>query len=87
MQSAKLFLGIVFSLYLIVIFITSVKSKRFFTALLLTALQGVCALFAVNFIGTFLSVHIPINGWTVGVSSIGGVSGVIMLLLCDVFMT
>lgn len=87
MQSAKVFLGIVFSLYLIVIFITLVKSKRFFTALLLTALQGVCALFAVNFIGTFLNVHIPVNGWTVGLSSIGGVSGVIMLLLCDVFMT
>ena len=86
MTSARIFLGIIFSVYIIIIFITFYKSKRFFTALLLTTLQGVCALFAINLLGKYISVHIPINYWTLGVSSVGGISGVIMLLLCDIFL-
>lgn len=86
MQSANVFLGIIFSVYAIVIFISYIKSKKFFTALLLTAMQGICALFAVNFIGKFIEVHISVNYWTLGLSSIGGVSGVILMLLCDIFM-
>lgn len=87
MQSANIFLGIIFSVYLIIIFMAFFRSKRFFTALLLTALQGVCALFAVNLIGSFISVHVPVNGWTLGLSSVGGASAVIMFLLCGVFMS
>ncbi len=83
---SKVFLGIIFSVYIIAILITYLKSKRFFTAFLLTALQGICSLFAVNVVGQYISVHIPINPYTLGVSSIGGVSGVIMMLLCDIFM-
>ncbi|MBR5202413.1 MAG: pro-sigmaK processing inhibitor BofA family protein [Clostridia bacterium] len=83
---AKLILGTLLATYLSIIFITYFKSKRFFTALLFTALQGVCALFAVNLIGKYITIHIPVNAWTLGISSIGGVSGVIMLLLCDTFM-
>ncbi len=86
MQSAKVFLGIMFSIYILFIFISLIKSKRFFTSLFLTVLQGVCSLFAVNLLGQYFSVHIPVNGWTIGVSSIGGISGVIMMLLCDGFM-
>ena len=85
-MSANVFLGIFFSIYLIVIFISYIKSKRFFTALFLTAMQGICALFAVNFIGKFIDVHIPVNYYTIGISSIGGVSGVILMLLCDIFL-
>jgi pro-sigmaK processing inhibitor BofA len=86
MQSAKVFLGIIFTIYFLFIFISMIKSKRFFTVLFLTALQGVCALFAVNLIGQYISIHIPVSGWTIGVSSVGGVSGVIMMLLCDGFI-
>lgn len=86
MTSAKIFLGVLLTIYLIVIFIAYYKSKRFFTALLFTALQGICALFAVNLIGKYITVHIPVNIWTLGISSVGGVSGVIMLLLCDIFI-
>ena len=87
MNSGKILLGVFLAIYLVVIFIAYFKSKRFFTALLFTALQGICALFAVNLIGKYIAVHIPINSWTLGISSIGGVSGVIMLLLCDIFMS
>ncbi len=86
MQSAKVFLGIVFAIYVLFIFVSMIKSKRFFTALFLSVLQGVCALFAVNLLGQYISIHIPINGWTIGVSSVGGISGVIMMLLCDGFI-
>ena len=87
MISGKILLGVFLAIYLVVIFVAYFKSKRFFTALLFTALQGICAIFAVNLLGKNISVHIPVNYWTLGISSIGGVSGVIMLLLCDVFMS
>lgn len=85
-MSAKIFLGCIFAFYVIVIVISFIKSKRFFTAFLLTAFQGVCSLFAVNLVGQYIAVHIPVNAWTLGVSSVGGVSGVIMMVLCDGFM-
>ena len=86
MISAKFVLGFLLAIYISIIFIAYFKSKRFFSALLFTALQGICALFAVNLIGKYITIHIPVNAWTLGISSIGGVSGVIMLLLCDIFM-
>lgn len=85
-MSAKIFLGIVAVIYVLIIAITMIKTKRFFTVLLLTVLEGVCGLFAVNLLGQYISIHIPVNEWTIGVSSVGGISGVIMLLLCDGFM-
>lgn len=87
MQSANVFLGAVFSVYAFIILIALIKSRKFFKALFLTAFQGLCALFAVNFAGGFLSVHIPVNGWTLALSSVGGISGVIMILLSDIFLS
>lgn len=87
MNSGKILLVFLLVIYSVSILIAYYKSKRFFTALLFTALQGICALFAVNLIGKYIAVHIPVNPWTLGISSIGGASGVIMLLLCDVFLS
>lgn len=86
MQSAKIFLGILLAVYIFIILMTMIKTKKFFTTLFLTVLQGVCALFAVNLLGKYISIHIPVNMWTLGISSAGGISGVIMMLLCDIFM-
>ena len=86
MQSAKIFLGIIFVIYALTILITIIKTKRFFTTTFLTVLQGICGLFAVNLLGQYIAIHIPVNGWTIGISSIGGLSGVIMMLLCDGIM-
>ncbi len=86
MRSAEFFICFLFLIYISVVFFSYYKSEKFFVHLLSTVLQGICALFAVNLIGKFISVHIPVNYFTVGVSSIGGVSGVILLLLCDIFM-
>ena len=86
MTFAKTFLIIVYTLYQASIIISFFKSKKFISTLILSALQGLCALFAINLLGQYISIHIPINGWTLGISSTGGIWGVIMLLLCDVFM-
>ncbi len=83
MQSAKIFLGIIFVTYTIIVLIAMIKTKRFFITMFLNVLQGICGLFAVNLLGQYIAIHIPVNGWTIGVSSIGGLSGVIMMLLCD----
>ncbi len=86
MSSAKVFLVILFSFYILIILVAHVKSKKFLISVFLTTLQGLCSLFAVNLLGQYISVHIPVNIFTLGVSSVGGISGVIMMLLCDVFM-
>ena len=86
MQSAKVLLGIIFVIYTIIILITMFRTKRFFITMFLNILQGICGLLAVNLLGQYIAVHIPVNGWTIGVSSIGGLSGVIMMLLCDGIM-
>ena len=86
MQSAKIFLGILFAIYSIIILMTMLRTKRFFATVFLNILQGTCGLFAVNLLGQYIAIHIPINGWTIGISSVGGLSGVIMLLLCDGFI-
>lgn len=86
MQFTKIILGIIFFTYFFIILITLVKSKRFILTLLLTILQGLCSLFAVNLIGQHITIHIPVNAFTLSISSIGGISGVIMMLLCDGFI-
>lgn len=85
MENGKVFLWVLFGIYALVIIISMIKSKRFFTVLFSSVLQGICALFAINLIGNFISINIPINIYTLSVSSLGGLSGVITILLCDCF--
>lgn len=65
----------------VVILLTMLRTRRFFAALFLTALQGVAAFFAANFAGGFFGVHLPLNFTNLGIVSIGGTPAVIMLLL------
>lgn len=65
----------------VVILLTMLRTRRFFAALFLTALQGVAAFFAANFAGGFFGVHLPLNFANLGIVSIGGTPAVIMLLL------
>mgnify|MGYP002623639427 CR=1 FL=1 len=67
-----------------VIIVTAFRTKRFISALILSVLQGIGSLFAVNFIGSFISVHIPVNALSLSVSSIGGAPGVALLLFSQV---
>lgn len=67
----------------VVILITMLRTKRFFTMLFLTALQGLAAFFAVNFVGGFFGVHLAMNWGHLGISALGGMPGVILLLLVN----
>jgi inhibitor of the pro-sigma K processing machinery len=86
MQSAKIFLASLFFMYLIILCFAYYKSKKFFYYLFITALQGICALFAINFIGSFIEIKIPINVISIFISSFNGISGIIMLLLIEIFL-
>lgn len=63
-----------------------VKNRRPVSGLLLTALQGICAFFAVNLIGTFFGVHLNANPLSLSVSLFGGTPGVILLLVLNTFL-
>ncbi|MCR4614792.1 MAG: pro-sigmaK processing inhibitor BofA family protein [Clostridiales bacterium] len=65
------------------IVISMIRSKHFFKALILTALQGVAAICAVNVLGLFTGVSLSLNQYTIGASLICGTPGVIGLLLID----
>lgn len=66
------------------ILFTMLKTKRFICAALLSVLQGIGALFAANFIGSFINVHISVNPFTLSVGALGGLPGVSLLWLADV---
>lgn len=68
------------------ILLAMLRSKRFFTALILTALEGVAALFAADFIGSFIGVNLPVNGYTAAFCALGGIPAVIFLLIADVIL-
>ncbi len=58
-----------------------VKSKRFFSYLILSVISGIGSLFAVNLLSEITGVSIALNYITLSVSSIFGISGVIALVL------
>lgn len=88
MDSGKVILIILFGLLFIAQTVLLLKNKKFLLCTLLTAAQGICALLAVNLIGSFINVRIPLNFWSLGFSSIFGITGVIMMLFINVlFLT
>lgn len=76
---------LVFIAALIVIFISMYKSGHIVKSVFLSAAQGLSSLFAVNFIGGFISIHLPLNVFTSAVCVAGGMPGVIFLLIYDIF--
>lgn len=68
----------------VIVFFFLIRSHHFFKSLFLSAFQGIIALFAVNFIGDIIGIHLMINWYSLGVSMIGGLPGVIFLLVNDI---
>ena len=62
------------------------RSGHALKALLMSVLQGVAALFAVNVLGTLTGVTLAVNWWTLGISSLGGTAGVVFLLVLNVIL-
>ncbi|MCL2514100.1 MAG: pro-sigmaK processing inhibitor BofA family protein [Oscillospiraceae bacterium] len=65
------------------IFFAFLKGGKFFRKLLISAVQGIIALYAVNVLGAFIGVRLNVNPFTLAVSAVGSTPGVIMLLMLD----
>lgn len=76
----------VFVISSVIIIFMMYKTGHIIKSVLLSTLQGVSALFAVNFIGGFLCIHLPLNAFSVVSSAVGGLPGVIFLLVYDLFV-
>lgn len=63
------------------------KSSKGGRSFLLSALQGVAALFAVNLSGMITGVTLALNYWTAGVSAVLGLPGVICMLILNIVFT
>lgn len=88
MNSGKLILIILFGILFIAQTVLLIKSKKIVVCTLLTAIEGICALLAVNLIGSIINIRIPLNFWSLSCSSIFGITGVIIMLFINVlFLT
>ena len=65
----------------IIILAVSLKSKKFFKSVTLSALSGLSGLFAVHVLSWFTPLTLPVNLFTVSVSAVSGIPGVIGLLI------
>lgn len=70
----------------IIILISMLRTQHFIKSFFLSAFQGLTAMFAVNFIGEMISVHIPMNWFSLSVGAIGGLPGIIYLLINDIIV-
>ena len=70
----------------IAILVSMLRSHHFVKSLFLSAFQGITALFAVNFIGEMISVHISMNWFSLTIGAVGGLPGIILLLINDVIV-
>lgn len=71
----------VFAFSFIIILIASLKSKHFFKSVFLTAFSGVGGLFTLQLLSEFTKLTLPVNIFTLAVSAVSGIPGVIGLLL------
>jgi inhibitor of the pro-sigma K processing machinery len=70
----------------LVIVVSAIMTKRPVRTLLGSALQGACALAAVNVAGAFTGVSLGINAFTGAFCVLGGVPGVITLLFLKLIL-
>lgn len=68
------------------IFVSMLRSRRLLRNLLLSAVSGIAALYAVNALGLLLGLRLAVNGLTLGVSAVAGPPGVAAMLLADVMI-
>lgn len=68
----------------LVIVASAFKTKRFFSCAFLSALQGIIAIFAVNALGLVTGLHLPLNGYTVATSVVGGTPAVIGMIVMKI---
>lgn len=63
-----------------------IKSRHFFKALILSAAQGIAALFAVNLLSAATGVSLAVNPITLALSAVGSLPAVIAMLVSRLFI-
>lgn len=61
-----------------------IKTRYGARAFMLSALQGIAGMFAVNLAGTVTGVMIPVNWYTLGIGFFAGLPGIISTLMLSV---
>lgn len=72
---------IILSLYLILYLYFSYKSGNFKRAIASSSLWGITALAAIHIVGTTLNFSLPLNIYTLGISALTGLPGVLLITL------
>ena len=86
MQFKSIPVIIMLAAFSVIILAVMVKSKHFFKAIVLSALQGVAALFAVNLLSAATGVTLAVNPVTLTVSAVGSLPGVVAMLVSKLFL-
>lgn len=68
----------------LIVIISAFKTKRFFSCIFLSALQGIAAMFAVNALGLVTGLHLSLNGYTIAASVMGGTPAVIGMIVTEI---
>lgn len=79
-MGVKVVLGVCAGIAILIIMVWVLKTPRGVRCLLITALEGAAAFFAVNLIGVITGVTIAVNFYTLPTAFICGLPGVISLL-------
>lgn len=74
------------ALITVLIFVTLLRTRHFFRALLFSAATGNAALFSVAYLGAFTGVILSPNLFTVAVSTTLGIPGVLTMLLVKLLL-
>lgn len=74
-------INVVLATSAIVVAAKMLQSRHFIKVFIMSTVQGLFALFAVNAIGIVTSVTIAVNPLTVAICCVGGIPGVILLLM------
>ncbi len=69
------------TLYCFIYLIISAKTNKPFKTIIFFAFMGLLGMVIVNLTSAFSGIYIPVNGYTVGVSSALGLPGTVGLLL------
>lgn len=76
----------VLSVFSLALLVFHIKSRRPIRSILLNAALGIAALAVINLTARFSGVHIPINWFSVGGSSIFGLPAVLSLLILQMII-
>lgn len=67
-----------------IIIVSAFRTKRFFSCVIFSALQGISAIFAVNALGLVTGLHLSLNSYTLTASVIGGTPAVIGMIVTEI---